>query len=128
MAGAPVTVFCKEIVDKILDDIRQGVPHKIAAEAAGTHVQTFQKWVNKGLAHMLEGVDSEYYQLVGALRTIQSEMIKHAMREITADFRGHKGHEWRMERSFWQWFSTKVSEIEVEERLQRLENKGVTEG
>lgn len=123
----PISVFKKETVNAILEDIRKGVPYQIAAEKHGVHESTFRWWKNHGKRSIDEGIEDDYSSLLRSLREIEANRIASNISEIRESEKGHRGKEWELERSFWKYFSAKAGEIELNERLEVLENKKGTE-
>jgi hypothetical protein len=123
----PISVFKKETVDGILEDIKKGVPYQIAAEKHGVHEATFRWWRNKGKASIDAGIEDDYSKLLRSLRKIESNRISLNLNSIRKSKKGHKGKEWELQRSFWRYFSDKASELELNERVEKLENKKVEE-
>lgn len=121
--GRPITKFKKERVNAILSDIKKGVPYTVAAEKNGIHESTFRDWRRNGRRDMLSQIESDYSKLVRSLREIEAERISKNIAEIRESEKGHRGKEWELERSFWRYFSAKAAEIELNERVEALENK-----
>lgn len=119
----PITKFKPERVKAILDDIKRGVPYVIAAEKNGIHESTFRDWRKNGRRDLLAQVESDYATLVRSLREIEAQRISASLVDIRGSEKGHRGKEWELERSFWRYFSSKAVEIEVNERLDNLEEK-----
>lgn len=108
--------------EAILQDLRDEVPYKYAAESNGVAMSTFQYWIDTGLKDIKEGRgNSNYAQFLLAVRKIEKERIKKHQRNIASEERSHKGSEWILERAFWKQFG-KASEIDLNERLEKLEN------
>lgn len=125
--GRCITLFKKEIVNGILSDIKKGVPYQIAAEKHGVHESTFRDWRRNGLAAIKDGIENDYAVLVRSLREIEANRISLNLNEIRESEKGHRGKEWELERSFWKYFSSKASELELNERVEQLEGKNKNE-
>lgn len=122
MPASPEQIkFKPDTVNNILQSIGDGVPYQISAEAAGVHRSTFEKWVKKGMQDISQGIESDHASMVGALREIEKNRIKNAMQNIQSNEKGHRGYEWSMERSFWKYFSSHAQNIEMNDRLEKLE-------
>lgn len=121
--GPPLSKFKPERVAKILKDIGQGVPYKIAAESNGVADATFYDWMSKGMADLRQEIVSDYTAMVEALREIEKERIIRNQSNIENSPDGHEGAKWVLERCFWKYFSSKAPEIEFEERLSSIERK-----
>lgn len=108
--------------EAILQDLRDEVPYKYAAESNGVAMSTFQYWIETGLKDIREGKEnSNYAQFLVAVRKIEKDRVKRHLSNIGADGKSHKGSEWILERSFWKQFG-KASEIDLNERVEKLEN------
>ncbi len=121
--GRPITKFKPERVEAILNEIKKGIPYVIAAEMHGIHESTFRDWRRNGRRDILEQIDSDYAKLVRSLREIEGNRIAMNISTIRESEKGHRGKEWELERSFWRYFSAKASEIELNERVEALEDK-----
>lgn len=109
--------------EAILQDLRDEVPYKFAAESNGVAMSTLQLWLDNGMKDIREGkTDSNYAQFLLSVRKIEKERVKRHLSNISADGKSHRGSEWILERSFWKQFG-KAAEIELNERVERLENK-----
>jgi len=109
--------------EAILQDLRDEVPYKFAAESNGVAMSTLQLWLDNGMRDLREGKsESNYAQFLLAVRKIEKERVKRHLSNISADGKSHRGSEWILERSFWKHFG-KAAEIELNERVEKLENK-----
>jgi hypothetical protein len=109
--------------EAILQDLRDEVPYLHAAESNGVGYKTFLNWLDNGKKDIEEGKNDSYYaRFLQAVRKIEKDRIKRHTRNIGSDERSHKGSEWILERAFWKQFG-KTAEIELNERVERLENK-----
>lgn len=116
--------FSQPVVDAILKDLEDEIPYKYACESNGVVVGTFQKWLENGKKDILDGKDNSYYaQLLVAVRKIEKNRVKKHLLNINSGEKSHRGSEWVLERSFWKHFG-KAAEIELNERVEALENKG----
>jgi|GEM_PF-3239700 len=125
--GHPLTKFKPDTVKAILKEIRRGIPYTIAAEMHEVHESTFRDWRRNGRRDIANQVKSDYSELVRSLREIEGNRIAKNIAMIRKSEKGHRGKEWELERSFWKYFSAKAGEIELNERLELLENKRGTE-
>lgn len=109
--------------EAILQDLRDEVPYLHAAESNGVGYRTLLDWIEKGKIDIQNGEnDSKYAQFTRAVREIEKNRIKHHISNIKREERSHKGSEWILERAFWKQFG-KTAEIELNERVEKLENK-----
>lgn len=108
--------------EAILQDLRDEVPYLHAAESNGIAYRTLLDWIERGTKELLAGdKESKYAQFTQAVRKIEKDRIKRHTRNIASEERSHKGSEWILERAFWKQFG-KTSEIELNERVEKLEN------
>jgi len=108
--------------EAILQDLRDEVPYLHAAESNGVGYKTFLNWLDNGKKDIEQGKNDSYYaQFLQAVRKIEKDRIKRHTRNIGSDERSHKGSEWILERAFWKQFG-KASEIDLNERVEKLEN------
>jgi len=114
--------FTQENIKKIFKRIANGTPYQIAAEANGVHRSTFYDWISNGLRDQKAGIISDYTIMVESLRNMQSERIEENLGKIRKGKYGHKGCEWELSRSFWQYFSDRTADLEFDERLEKLES------
>src|SRR5678810_370342 len=109
--------------EAILQDLRDEVPYLHAAESNGVSYWCLNNWIDKGIRDIHNGEsESKYAKFATAVRTIEKNRIKHHINNIKNDNRSHKGSEWILERAFWKQFG-KTAEIELNERVEKLENK-----
>lgn len=107
--------------EAILQDLRDEIPYMHAAESNGVGYTTFLNWLELGKRDINLGLDTKYTQFLKAVRQIEKERIRRHTRNIGSDERSHKGSEWILERAFWKQFG-KASEIDLNERVEKLEN------
>lgn len=121
--GVPSTKFTPDRIDSILKDINNGIPYEIAAINNGIADRTFYEWVEQGKLDLYHEIESDHAKLAQALYKIKTFHIKNHLLSITSSEKGHKGSEWYLERAYWKNFSSKVAEIEFNERISKLERK-----
>lgn len=117
----PFRKVSKEILSSILQEIREGAPHKFAAESNGISGRHFSNIVAQGI------VDLEFNQpdtlqawVVLSLRKIQNDEIKSCKRDIRKQKKGHKGAEWTLERVYWKLFGAHAETKELAEEIEQL--------
>jgi hypothetical protein len=119
--------FSQPIADGIIKDIANGVPYKISCESFGISYSTFRSWLQNATRDQNEGKETIYTQFLSSLRNVQKNIISNHVSAISESDKGHKGKEWILERSYWQYFSSKAAEMELNERVEALEQKKVDE-
>lgn len=111
--------------EAILQDLRDEVPYQFACESNGVSYRAFQMWIENGRRDIDEGkLDTKYAHFLRAVKQIEKERIKRHLKNVSSEERSHKGSEWILERAFWKHFG-KTAEIELNERVEALENKRV---
>ncbi|HXK00721.1 MAG TPA: hypothetical protein VNF93_02405 [Buchnera sp. (in: enterobacteria)] len=119
--------FDQRVVDGILKDLENGIPARITCESYGVAYPTFKRWIENGTKDLLEEKNTYYTQFLASLRNVHKKVISRHLKRVVENEKGHKGAEWYLERAFWQYFSSKVAEIDLEDRLNKLENKRMEE-
>jgi hypothetical protein len=119
--GRPDVTFKPDRVEAIFNDIKEGVPYQIATVANGVHFRSWQRWVDKGLRDLLADEVTHHAEFVVALNKIESSYIKKRLLLIEEE-KGNRGAEWILERKFWKYFSPRAIDIEVNSRLEKLED------
>lgn len=115
--------FDQPTCEAILQDLREEIPYKFAAESNGIPLCTFMSWLRYGLEEIKNGKsEARFAQFLLSVRKIEKERIKRHLNNIGEDGKSHRGSEWILERSFWKYFG-KVAEIELNERVEALESK-----
>lgn len=115
--------FSQPVAEGILKDIADGIPYKISCESFGVSYQTFKLWLREGAQDQLEGKETIYSQFLTSVREVQKNVVKGHLAYIREADKGHRGREWELERSYWQHFSSKAAEIELNERVENLEKQ-----
>lgn len=115
--------FTKPTADAILKDIEDEVPYEIACESNGIGYNTFRLWLANGKRDIDDGKNSYYGQFLQAVRDVQKKRMRKHLKNVEDNDNGHKGAQWVLERAYWKYFSPKVGEIELEERVKQLEDK-----
>lgn len=115
--------FDQQKVNGILKDIENGIPFKISCESYGIAYPTFRRWIENGIRDLLDEKNTYYTQFLASLREVQKRVIEKHQKKISANEKSHKGSEWILERSYWQYFSARVADLELEERISKLEGK-----
>lgn len=113
----------KEVIDKILDDIKNNCPESIAAQSNSIGKSTFKVWKQQGECDLEYGLtETLHAYLVASLRTIQKNKIKDYIKQILKGKYGHKGCEWYLEKYYWHIFSQNANIKELYEEIEALKN------
>ncbi len=115
--------FSQPIAEGILKDIADGIPYKISCESFGVSYDSFKLWLREGAKAQLEGKNTIYSQFLTSVRKVQKNIISGHLEDIRGSDKGHRGKEWELERSYWMHFSSKAAEIDLNERVEELEQK-----
>lgn len=115
--------FDQQKVNGILKDIENGIPFKISCESYEISYSTFKTWIENGVRDLLDNKSTYYTQFLASLREVQKRVIEKNQKKIASNEKSHKGAEWLLERSYWQYFSARVADLELEERISKLEEK-----
>jgi hypothetical protein len=115
--------FTQPVAEKILKDISDEVPYEIACESNGIAYDTFRTWLLNGKRDQKEGKSTYYSRFLEAVRDVQKNRVKKHLNQVHSNERGHKGSEWVLERAYWKYFSPKVGDIDLNERVEQLELK-----
>lgn len=121
--GPKETKFLPDKIDDILDKIGKYIPYKKACLANGVSEKSFYLWIAKGEKDIFEQLDTEHAKFVMKLNNIEAHRIAYNIARLQDSENGHKGAQWVLERVFWKYFSPKVGEIELNDRLENLEQK-----
>lgn len=119
--------FDQPRVKAILDMIARHIPYKKACLANGVSEQMFYRWLKRGEMELNLGKNTKHAQLVESLNKIEADRIEQHINNIGFNENGHKGSQWILERVFWKYFSANASQIELNERVEALENKKAEE-
>ena len=115
--------FDKPTSDAILKDIEDEVPYELACESNGVGYTTFRLWIANGARDVENGKNSYYAQFLKAIRDIQKKRVTKHLKNVKISEGGHKGAQWMLERAYWKYFSPNIADIELNERVQALEQK-----
>lgn len=114
--------FTQEKMQTILNDIKRGSTRKHAAEANGISERHFYYAIKQGTCDIEnEQFNTVYAKLVQSLRDIEQNEIIGCREKIMMTDKSHRGAEWTLERVYWQWFGMNAANIDMDERLRRLE-------
>jgi hypothetical protein len=110
-------------LNDILNDIKNGSPYKIAAEANGVSDRHFYDMLLQGICDLEHDQNETLYaRLAQGLRKIEREEINYCRKAILKQKKGHKGAEWTLEKVYWKYYGVNAAAIEFEERLKKLEH------
>lgn len=121
----PLRLISKELIDRILHDIKRGSPNKYASEANGVSESLFYTWMRQGILDSDHLVDSLYAYLVQSMRKIEQDEIISCRQDVRFCPKGHAGAQWTLEHAYWKTYGSKAENMELNERLERLESQGV---
>lgn len=116
-------IASKEKLDLILKDISNGCTNRHAALSNGISERHFYEMIKQGVCDLESGYESLYSYLAQSLAEIEKKEISLCRKQILNDEKGHKGAEWTLEHAYWRYFGSNAANIEMNERLEKLESK-----
>lgn len=119
----PFKKLNKDLIDKIVNDIKQGSTRNLASLANGITPRIFDIWRKQGECDIEHQVDSLCAYLVLSLSSVKQEEVKWARQIIKETDKGHKGAEWTLEHAYWREFGPTAPLKEMEERLDQMERE-----
>lgn len=124
MPAGPHQIKCTDkTLDAILASISRGIPYKKACLSKGVSERLFYIWLQIGEEDIFNGRDTKHSSLVRRLNEIEEKRIQYNLERVEEQENGHKGAQWILERVFWKYFSPKIGEIELNERVEALEKQ-----
>jgi len=120
-AGPHQIKFKPEVIDQILQKISKYIPYKIACISSGVSERNFYLWKAQGEKDLFEFKKTPHADFVVRLAQIEAHRIGYNIEKVEDNENGHKGAQWILERVFWKYFSPKIAEIELNERVENLE-------
>ncbi len=111
----------QEVLDRIVQDIREGSTKKHAPEANGISERHFYYLIAQGILDIeYNKHDTMCAKLVQSLRKVEQEEIKGCRVDIRTSGDGHKGAQWTLEHAYWRHFGKDAGAKEIAEELGRL--------
>ena len=102
--NAPRT-FTDDVITKILKDIAEGCPKRVAAEANGICESHFYDAIKQGITDLKHGErETRWARLAECLRAIERDDITSCIKDIRKEKHGHKGAQWILEHVYWREF------------------------
>ncbi len=114
--------FCEEICTAIIKSVSDLLPLKIAAEENGVHYETLRAWINEGLEDLMANNWTEKAQFSVALKKEVANSMRLLSKRVRGGCDGWQGSAWILERRWWKYWSSKVADLDFNERLTALEN------
>lgn len=110
-----------ETLEKILADIKEGVPHRIACLANGVNYKTFQMWLKT--AEDCIGVKDDWkVKFLGALHKSNAIDIKKSLKKVRNSKSSHKGEEFHLRTKYWKYFTEQAPLREMSEDLEGMQS------
>lgn len=110
----------REVIDLILDDIRNLAPNKYAAESNGISEGHFYDLIKQGICDINNDIhDTLHAYLAESLRKIEKEEIMSCRSDIRKSKKGHKGAQWTLEHVYWRSFCGDAKLMELAEEIER---------
>jgi hypothetical protein len=123
MAGGRPPIFGPQICADIIKSVKDLLPLKICAEENGIHYETLRAWINEGIDDLLAGNVTEKAKFSVAMKKEVANSMRNLLKIIGKGKNGWQGSAWILERRWWKYWSSKVADMEFDERLTELENK-----
>lgn len=112
--------FTPEIRASIIDDICHRVPYEFAAEANGISEVTLYEWINKGKAHLYEGIESDYSIFAKAIKRAETNKMRGHCDNIADHVDKWQGDAWMLERRWHKHYSTNAGLNELNSKMDKL--------
>lgn len=119
----PFRKLSKELVDIIVQDLKEGSTQKLASESNGITNRIFDIWRKQGEIDLEHKNDSLCAYLVLSLAKIRQQEVKWCRSVIKKHKKGHKGAEWTLEHAYWRSFGNKAEVIELAEEIQNFQSQ-----
>lgn len=107
----------------ILEAIEQNLPYEVAAWFAKIHERTLYKWLEKGQKDADDGLITEHTELRHAIKELEAKKIASHLGSVEDQTERWQARSWILERRWRQFFTDKAAELEVRERLDKLEEE-----
>lgn len=120
--GRPPT-FSPELCESIIADVKKAIPYHLAAEANGIHANTLGYWLRQGKADLENNESTEKAQFYCNVKKAIKEVLDELLAKIRVGGNGWQGSAWILERRWWKDWSSKVADLDFNERLTKLENE-----
>lgn len=120
--GAPHK-FTEETCKKIILDIKKSLPYHVVAESNGIHYNTFAYWLRQGRDDIENNKSTEKSQFYCEVKKAVKEVMDELLEKIRNGTNGWQGSAWILERRWWKDWSSKVADLDFNERLSALENE-----
>jgi hypothetical protein len=120
-AGRP-TKFTPDRIHAIILDIAHCIPHKLAAESNGICEDTLYSWINKGMEDLKNDIDSDYAKFSVSIKRAETSRIRTHIGNIAERVDKWQADAWILERRWWKYYGQSAAVIEMQKRLERLEN------
>jgi hypothetical protein len=123
-AGRPLK-FNPERAERIINDISHCVPYALAAFGNGIHEDTLYDWINRGKRDLQAGIDSEFAKFSETLNKVQINRVRTHLDKIAQNCDRWQADAWLLERRWYKHFALSAKEIEMDERMKKIEQNMV---
>lgn len=113
--------FTSERCADIIKAISRRAPYALAAEAAGISERTLFYWLEEGAKDLSQNIDSDYARFLQSIKKVEMQKIIEHTDIIAARPERWQADAWLLERRWYKYFGASVPVIELNERLERLE-------
>jgi len=119
--GRP-TKMCPKIRAKIIDAILHNLPYEMAAWSARIDESTLYDWINRGIKDRENGNnDSEFAKFSKDIKEAEMTKVKSHIAALEDQTERWQARAWLLERRWRKQFTADSVEIEMRERLEKLE-------
>lgn len=111
----------QDMIEAILEDIKQGGSIKHSARANNLSERHFHNLVAQGIVDIDCGnQDTLQAKLVRSLSRVQLNEIKSCRQAILNSDKSHKGAEWTLEHAYWREYGNNAESKELAEEIDKL--------
>lgn len=90
----------EEVKDRLIENIRLGVPIATAAIAAGIAERSYYEWKEKAEEDNKKGLSNKYTQFLQELKEAEHEAEQRLLKDLSKDDRPWQAKAWILERRF----------------------------
>ncbi len=122
MAGGRPTKFTQEVQDTIIRALSVGSTYELSCQSAGLSYKTFREW----MVEAERDPSSKFCEFAERIKKTEGEAVERWLKiidEAASQPKHWQAAAWKLERRYWKMFSGKTGDIEMNERLEVLENK-----
>lgn len=126
VGGRPV-ILTQELQDKIMALLTRWIPIELACGSLGISDYAYYSWKKKGEADIESGKDTIYSNFARAIKEVLVANVDEALDHIRSEEQW-TAKAWLLERRMRNFFGKDMFEIEVREKLEKLEKIAQNQG